>query len=237
MKLLSSLLPLAALALSHEYQFPLDSPSQPLKLDAIPLLGFGTWNLKENCSEAVSWAIQAGYRHLDCAAAYGNEAEVGAGIRDGLRKTGLSREDLWITSKLWNDHHEPDRVEKGINDTLAKLGVGYLDLYHMHWPVGSDSGKNKISYLDTWDAMVELVKKGKARHLGVCNFDYDQLEKLLDHTAYPPVVRKSPSFPHLSPLTSNPQRSPKPPHQTNSKPTPTSPSPTSSNTTPSTPST
>ena len=191
MKLLHSLLPLAALAFAEEQQTPLSSPSQPLRLDAIPLLGFGTWNLKENPAEAVSWAIQVGYRHLDCAAAYGNEAEVGAGIRDGLRKTGLTRDDLWITSKLWNDHHDVDRVEKGLDKTLAELGVGYLNLYHMHWPVGSDSGKNKINYLDTWDAMVELMKKGKTNHLGVANFDYHQLEKLVDHTAYPPAVRKS----------------------------------------------
>lgn len=194
MKLLNSLLPLAALAYTQEQQIPISppgSPSQPFRLDAIPLLGFGTWNLKENCTQAVSQAIQVGYRHIDGAAAYGNEADVGAGIRDGLRKTGLTREDLWITSKLWNDHHDPERVAAGINKTLAELGVGYLDLYHMHWPVGSDSGKNKINYLQTWDAMVELLHQGKTRHLGVCNFDYEQLERLVDHTAYPPAVRKS----------------------------------------------
>jgi alcohol dehydrogenase (NADP+) len=76
---------------------------KPLTLDAIPLLGFGTWNLKTNTTEVVSLAIQQGYRHIDCAAAYGNEREVGRGISDGLVATGLRREDLWITSKLWND--------------------------------------------------------------------------------------------------------------------------------------
>ena len=77
---------------------------QPLTLDNIPLLGFGTWNLdRDNASEAVSWAIQTGYRHIDCAAAYKNQDLVGKGIVDGLAKTGLKREDLWITSKLWND--------------------------------------------------------------------------------------------------------------------------------------
>lgn len=77
--------------------------AQPLTAEAIPLLGFGTWRLTTNCSQAVSWAIQTGYTHLDCAAAYGNEEEVGKGIRDGLEKTGKTRDDLWITSKLWND--------------------------------------------------------------------------------------------------------------------------------------
>ena len=191
MKLLSTLLPLAALASTHDVQAPLSSPSHPLTLDAIPLLGFGTWNLKENCTEAVSWAIQAGYRHLDCAAAYGNEELVGMGIQDGLRKTGLSRSDLWITSKLWNDHHEPKRVEKGIDETLKKLGLDYLDLYHMHWPVGSDDGENKVDYLDTWEAMQGLAKKGKTKHLGVCNFDYEQLERLVKHSGVAPAVRKS----------------------------------------------
>ena len=110
MKPLSLLLPLAVLATAQEQpvgQIPLEPNKvhsiQPLTIDAIPLLGFGTWNLKENCSAAVSWAIQTGYRHIDGAAAYGNEDEVGLGIADGLAETGLKREDLWVTSKLWND--------------------------------------------------------------------------------------------------------------------------------------
>ena len=107
MKCLYSLLPLAALVFSQDYQIPLEyedfTPVRPLSSDAISLLGFGTWRLTDNTSEAVSYAIQTGYRHIDCAAAYGNEADVGEGIRDGLRKTGVTRDDLWITSKLWND--------------------------------------------------------------------------------------------------------------------------------------
>ncbi len=82
------------------------TPTEPLNLDSIPLLGFGTWNLdRSNATEAVSAAIQAGYRHIDCAAAYKNQDLVGKGIADGLAKTGLKREDLWITSKLWNDQY------------------------------------------------------------------------------------------------------------------------------------
>ena len=111
MKVLPSLVPLVAFATAQEQgveqQIPLEGddapPVKPLTLDAIPLLGFGTWNLKDNCTEAVSFAIQTGYRHIDTAAAYGNEADVGRGIADGLRKTSLRREDLWITTKLWND--------------------------------------------------------------------------------------------------------------------------------------
>ena len=100
--LLSSLV-LAALAQArYKAQVPLQSKSSL----EIPLLGFGTWNLKadeHNASKAVSAAINAGYRHIDCAAAYGNEKDVGQGIADGLKKAGLKREDIWVTSKLWND--------------------------------------------------------------------------------------------------------------------------------------
>jgi len=110
MKSITSILALAVLATAqHDQQIPLEPSTaapaqQPLTLDGIPLLGFGTWNLKgDNVAEAVSWAIQTGYRHIDCADAYRNEELVGQGIADGLLKTGLRREDLWITSKLWND--------------------------------------------------------------------------------------------------------------------------------------
>lgn len=109
MKLLSSILPLAGLvaveaAFQHS-QVRIDTePVEPSQLNGIPLLGFGTWNLNApNTSDAVSWAIQAGYRHIDCATAYNNQYEVGLGIQDGLKKTGLKRENLWITSKLWNN--------------------------------------------------------------------------------------------------------------------------------------
>ncbi|KAK4541358.1 hypothetical protein LTR36_008116 [Oleoguttula mirabilis] len=196
-----SLLPLAAIAIAqHEApaaQVPLQS-TKPLTLDTIPLLGYGTWNLKgDNISEAVSWAIQTGYRHIDCAAIYGNEDKVGPGIADGLLKTGLSREDIWVTSKLWNDHHGTNSVESGIDATLRDLGVGYLDLYHMHWPVASGTFGNSIEYRDTWAAMTLLVQNGKARHIGVSNFDPEQLKDLLNHTTHPPSAHQMELHPYL----------------------------------------
>ena len=116
MKSVISLLPLAILALGTPHnleQQPLDIEKQiPFEASGaspqknglgIPLLGFGTWNLKENCTKAVAYAIKEGYRHIDCAKAYGNEHDVGRGIAEGLAMTGLKREDLWITSKLWNN--------------------------------------------------------------------------------------------------------------------------------------
>ncbi|CAK1364758.1 unnamed protein product [Cercospora beticola] len=202
MKGLSHLLPLAAFVVSQEQQIPLypaEQKAQPLTLDAIPLLGFGTWNLKQpNTSEAVSWAIQVGYRHIDCAAAYGNEEEVGKGLADGLKKTGLKREDLWITSKLWNDHHAPEAVQEGLDLSLQKLGLDYLDLYHMHWPVASGAGgKNQIYYLKTWESMVKQFEAGKTRHIGVSNFSPKQLTDLLNNTSTPPHVHQFETHPYL----------------------------------------
>ncbi|KAK5174776.1 uncharacterized protein LTR77_001859 [Saxophila tyrrhenica] len=214
MKAAISLLPLAVLAtaqLHYAEQKPLEGQpvdeipiaekpfsTEPLSIDQIPLLGFGTWNLKENCTEAVSYAIQQGYRHIDCAAAYGNEFQVGRGIAEGLAVTGLTRADLWITSKLWNDHHNPNQVEAAIDDSLQKLGVGYLDLYHMHWPVKDGwFGRKYIDYVDTWGAMVLLKDKGKARHIGVSNFSPHQMEDLLKNTSVVPAVHQMELHPYL----------------------------------------
>lgn len=148
------------------------SPNNPASIPSIPTLGYGTWNLdKSNASEAVSVALKTGYRHLDCAAIYGNEKEVGHGIKDGLDTLGLDRSSVWITSKLWNDQyaspvrlhafslhthanttyscsHQPGQVEQGLDKTLSDLGLQYLDLYLMHWPVASSGGKNYIDYVD-----------------------------------------------------------------------------------------
>jgi len=104
MHYLASLLPLAALSTAS--RFDLQVPIGSALLDQMPLLGFGTWNLdRSNASAAVSHALQTGYRHIDCAAIYGNEPLVGKGLADGVKKAGLAREDIWVTSKLWNDQY------------------------------------------------------------------------------------------------------------------------------------
>lgn len=98
----------------------------------IPTVGFGTWQAKPGEVEiAVETALRAGYRHIDCASIYRNEAEVG----EGIRKSGVPRSDIFITGKLWNTHHAPEDVEAGVNKTLQDLGTDYLDLFLMHWPV------------------------------------------------------------------------------------------------------
>ena len=97
----------------------------------IPAVGFGTWQAKPHEAErAVEVALRSGYRHIYCAAIYRNEAEVG----EGIRKSGVKREDIWLTGKLWNTNHAPEDVEKGLDKTLKDIGVEYLDLFLMHWP-------------------------------------------------------------------------------------------------------
>ena len=142
---------LAALSQAHSEQIPIGSHGPSIKIDSIPLLGFGTWNLRvnaQNTSDAVSAAIRTGYRHIDCAKVYGNQKEVGKGIANGLKKTNIKRNEIWITSKLWNDHHDPDKVEEGLDETLSELNLDYLDLYLMHWPVAFDGGMTQESYVE-----------------------------------------------------------------------------------------
>ncbi|PWN31469.1 uncharacterized protein FA14DRAFT_151454 [Meira miltonrushii] len=163
----------------------------------IPKIGFGTWKLnKEQAHASVTHALKTGYRHIDSAWAYKNEDATG----DAIRKSGIDRKDLWITSKLWNTFHG-DKVEAGLDATLQDLGVDYLDLYLMHWPVAfSNPNTSQISSLRsvsgypveetklsqdiaaTWRQMEEMVKKGKVRSIGVSNFNIRRTEELLKAT-------------------------------------------------------
>ncbi|KAI5246569.1 aldehyde reductase [Aureobasidium subglaciale] len=122
---------------------------------------------------------------------------VGKGIAEGLTKNGLSREDLWVTSKLWNDHHDPRKVEAAIDKTLSDLKLDYLNLYLMHWPVASTSKGYEIQFLDTWKAMIKLVQSGKARRIGISNFSPDQLDTLLNHTTHLPYAHQMELHPYL----------------------------------------
>jgi len=156
----------------------------------MPLLGLGTWKSKAGEVEvAVESALKCGYRHLDCAACYGNEEEVGAGIR----ASGVPRGEIFITSKLWNNKHHPDDVEAACRKTLADLGLDYLDLYLIHWPHAFKRGEEKfpkteagdivydqtIHPTETWLAMEKLVEKGLVRSIGVSNFNSEQIADIL----------------------------------------------------------
>ncbi|BGP42718.1 hypothetical protein JCM10449v2_006730 [Rhodotorula kratochvilovae] len=155
----------------------------------IPAVGLGTWKSEPGqVREAVRVAIEAGYRHIG-----ENEAEVGQGIKD----SGIAREELWITSKLWNTFHSPEKVKIGLQETLDNLGVDYLDLYLMHWPVAfSSSSGPKIDWpltndvSPTWAEMEKLVEQGKTKHIGVSNFTIGRCEKLLKTAKIKPAVNQ-----------------------------------------------
>ncbi|KAJ5527732.1 Conserved aldo-keto oxidoreductase NADPH-dependent [Penicillium frequentans] len=149
--------------------------------DKIPAIGLGTWQSKPNeVRVAVKDALLKGYRHIDTALAYGNEAEVGAGIKD----SGVPREEIWLTTKLDNPWHH--RVEEGIASSLKDLGVDYVDLYLVHWPSSTDPNDLKKhlpdwDFIKTWQEMQKLPATGKVRNIGVSNFGIKNLEKLLNH--------------------------------------------------------
>ncbi|CAL8584843.1 hypothetical protein XPA_010426 [Xanthoria parietina] len=166
----------------------------------IPSLGFGTWNLdKTNVSEAVSAALHTGYRHIDCAAIYGNQKAVGKGIAHGLESLNLDRSDIWVTSKLWNDHHDPSLVEEALTQTLHDLGLAYLDLWLMHWPVGNAplTGKSQLDYLQAWHAMEKMHKTGRVRNIGLSNFSPAQLKDVIEQSESVPAVHQFEVHPYL----------------------------------------
>lgn len=146
----------------------------------IPAVGLGTWQSKPNeVKNAVEAALKAGYRHIDTALAYGNEAEVG----EGIKASGVPREEIWITTKLDNPWHK--RVEEGIESSLKSLGVDYVDLYLMHWPCSTDPTNLKKhlpdwDFVKTWAEMQKLPASGRVKNIGVSNFAIKNLEILLN---------------------------------------------------------
>jgi glycerol 2-dehydrogenase (NADP+) len=148
--------------------------------DKIPAVGLGTWQSQPGQVEhAVEYALKAGYRHIDTALAYGNESEVGQGIK----ASGVPRKDIWLTTKLDNTWHKD--VVKGIDSSLKDLGTDYVDLYLMHWPSSTDPKDLKKAYpdwnfVDTWREMQKLPATGKVKNIGVSNFAIKNLEILLN---------------------------------------------------------
>jgi len=172
----------------------------------MPILGLGTWKSKPGQVEAaVEHALRKGYRHLDCAAIYGNEAEVGAAIV----ASGVARSEIFITSKLWNTKHHPDDVEAACRKTLADLGVDYLDLYLMHSPVAFERGEgyprnedgtfkfSDIHPTTTWLAMEKLVKKGLTKSIGLSSFNSEQIADVLEKGSLKPVTNQVECHPYL----------------------------------------
>lgn len=154
----------------------------------IPAVGFGTFRVKEgNGEQIISDAIAQGYRHLDTAAFYFNEEEVG----NAVRKSGIPREEFFITSKVWRDNLGYEETHKAFEESLKKLHMDYLDLYLMHWPRPTDlSAEWKNLDVETWKAMEELYRAGKVRAIGVSNFLPHHLNNLMDRTGIIPLVNQ-----------------------------------------------
>jgi len=156
----------------------------------IPQLGFGTWEVPdEEVTDAVLGAFKVGYRSIDTAKIYGNEEGVGR----ALRQTELAREDIFLTTKVWNDAQGYESTLKAMDESLAKLGTDYVDLYLIHWPVPA-----KDAYVDTWKALLKLREDGKAKAVGVCNFHENHLQRLADETGELPAINQIELHPYLT---------------------------------------
>ncbi|MEA5665102.1 MAG: aldo/keto reductase, partial [Cutibacterium granulosum] len=157
----------------------------------IPQLGFGTWQVSNDEAEkAVSSALQAGYRHIDTAAIYGNEEGVGRAIAS----SGISRDELFVTTKLWNDAHEPENARKAIETSLEKLGLDHVDLYLIHWPAPVKYGD---AYVKAWNALQEFKSEELTRSIGVSNFRREDIETIEAETGVLPVLNQIEVHPYL----------------------------------------
>ncbi|KAI8368715.1 NADP-dependent oxidoreductase domain-containing protein [Blakeslea trispora] len=184
----------------------------------IPLVGLGTWLSKpDEVRKAVKYALENGYRHLDCAYVYCNEDEVG----QGLRESGVPREEVFITSKLWNTHHRKEYVKHNVKASLKALGVDYLDLYLVHWPVSFiNPGTPEetpvvpnmeylipkkdgvvqvetVDHLETWKAMEELVDEGYVKAIGLSNYNIEKTQIILDNCRIKPAMNQIELHPAL----------------------------------------
>lgn len=156
----------------------------------IPIIGFGTWQTPDGqvAEESVLAALNSGYRHIDTAAAYGNEESVGAAIK----KSGIDRHELFVTTKLWNSDHGYQNTKKAIDTSLEKLGLDYLDLYLIHWPNPATMRDNWAELnAESWQAMEEAVQAGKIRAIGVSNFRKHHLDELLKTAEIKPAVNQN----------------------------------------------
>ncbi len=183
--------------------------------DKIPVIGLGTFGSdtysNDEVAQAVKFAIKNGYRHIDCASVYGNEKEIGRALSDLIADNTIKREDLWITSKVWNDMHGDREVIASCKQSLKDLQLDYLDLYLVHWPFpnyhapGCDvSSRNPDSkpylhedYMKVWKQMEQLVKMGLVRNIGTSNMTIPKMNLLLQDAKIKPAVNEMEIHPHF----------------------------------------
>jgi len=179
--------------------------------DKIDAIGLGTWkSAPGEVGDAVKTALKVGYRHIDCAAVYGNEKEVGAALQESFSEYDIKREDVWITSKLWNTEHKPKDVIPALKQTLSDLQLEYLDLYLIHWPIAFKPGLegfpqsdedylslDEVPIIETWKAMLEAKEQGLIKHAGVSNFSIKKLKDLSATTDDAPEMNQIELHPYL----------------------------------------
>ena len=178
--------------------------------DPMPILGLGTWKSKpDDVYRAVKAAVRLGYRHVDCAPIYGNEAEVGRALSEAFQEGVVTRDRMWITSKLWNNAHATEDVRPALEQTLSDLRLEYLDLYLIHWPVAFEKGVvnpgsgqdliglDTLPITATWTGMEALVDQGLCRHIGVSNFSAAKLAALVDGARLKPEMNQVELHPYL----------------------------------------
>lgn len=151
----------------------------------MPKIGLGVYQVKEDQEDAIIWALQHGYRRIDTAALYHNEQMVA----DAIKQSGLKREDVFITTKLWNSDHGREKTLAAFEKSLARLDTDYADLYLIHWP--------SAHYVESWQAITELYNKGRIRAAGVANFTQKQLEELDRHSDLVPMVDQVQTNPYI----------------------------------------
>ncbi|MCD4533376.1 aldo/keto reductase [Nocardioides sp. cx-169] len=157
----------------------------------IPQLGFGVFQVPPaETAATVATAISVGYRHLDTAQMYGNEEGVGQGIA----ASGIPREELYVTTKLNNNNHRPDDVRRSFEESFERLGLDYIDLFLIHWPLPT---RYDGDYVSTWKAMTELTQDGRLRSVGVSNFHPEHLDRIIDATGVLPAVNQIEAHPYL----------------------------------------